>query len=73
MNTIKEDVLFHIMKKGKDIANMLVDNLQADGVTFAQNNGFVQEVKHYHLHVIPKYKRKMVMSDEEVYKKITAK
>ena len=71
INSIDDEVLCHIMKKAKDIANLIVSKLDADGFTLAQNNGFVQEVKHFHLHVIPKYKRKMVMKTEDVYKKIT--
>ena len=73
INSIDEEVLCHIMKKAKDIANTLVDNLKCDGFTLIQNNGFVQEIKHFHLHIIPKYKRRMVMSVEDVYKKITVK
>ena len=73
IDTISEETLFHIMIKGKEIANLVVDKLQADGFTLIQNNGFVQEVKHFHLHIIPKYKRKIVMKNEEVYKKITDK
>ena len=34
---------------------MIKDNLKCDGLTISQNNGFGQEVKHYHIHVIPKY------------------
>ena len=73
INSIDEDVLCYIMKKAKEIADMLVKSLHCDGFTLIQNNGFVQEVKHYHLHIIPKYKKKTVMSLEDVYKKITAK
>ena len=73
INSINEEILCHIMKKAKDIANKIVNCLEADGFTLVQNNGFVQEVKHYHLHIIPKYKRKIVMNNDEVYKKITTK
>ena len=73
INSIDEEILCHIMKKAKDIANVIVSALEADGFTLIQNNGFVQEVKHYHLHIIPKYKKKIVMTNDEVYKKITTK
>ena len=72
INSINEDILCHIMKMAKDIANMVVNSLDADGFTLIQNNGFVQEVKHYHLHIIPKYKRRITMNIEDVYKKITS-
>ena len=30
-------------------------DLKADGLTIAQNNYYGQEIKHYHLHLIPRY------------------
>ena len=40
-------------------------------LTFIQNNGDVQEVKHYHLHLIPAYKKHQDLIDvEEIYNKI---
>lgn len=71
VNTINEEVLCHIMKNVKDIANLVVNSLGADGFTLIQNNGFVQEVKHFHLHIIPKYKKEIEMNIQEVYKRIT--
>lgn len=71
LNSINNDTLLKIFDKSRDIANMLMDKMQADGFTLVQNNGSVQEVKHYHLHVIPKYDKKINMSVEDVYNKIT--
>jgi len=71
INTIDEDGLCHIMKNVKSIANLIVDSLGADGFTLIQNNGFVQEVKHFHLHIIPKYKKEMKMDILQVHKRIT--
>lgn len=71
VTTISEDVLCHIMKKVKGIANLIVSSLNADGFTLIQNNGVVQEVKHFHLHIIPKYRNEVEMSIDEVYEKIT--
>lgn len=68
---IDEDLLNHIMKVAKELAIKITDRLSADGFTLVQNNGFVQEVKHFHLHVIPKYINEKNMDLEEVYKKIT--
>lgn len=47
------DILTHINKVGKDIFNRLMNNLNPDGIKLIQNNGCVQEVKHYHLHLLP--------------------
>lgn len=69
--SIDNELLMHIMNKARDIAKLVTEKLGADGFTLIQNNGFVQEVKHFHLHMIPKYKKKLEMDIEEVYKKIT--
>ena len=71
LETISEDTLNHIMNKARDIAKLVTTRLNAPGYTLLQNNGFVQEVKHFHLHIIPKYLNKREMSIEEVYEKIT--
>lgn len=69
--TIDSQILLKILNKSKDVGKMLVEKMGAEGFTLIQNNGIVQEVKHYHLHVIPKYKKKLKMDIDEVYKKIT--
>ena len=69
--SINNDILIKIMNKARVIGTMLMDKMEAKGFTLVQNNGIVQEVKHFHLHVMPKYNKKINMSVEEVYKKIT--
>lgn len=69
--TISDDTLDNIMKAAKNISGLLVNKLDADGFTLTQNNGICQEVKHFHLHIIPQYRRKNIISVEDVYKKIT--
>lgn len=71
ITTIPSDTLKHIMNKAKDIAALVTKKLNAPGYTFIQNNGFVQEVKHFHLHMIPKYMDNIEMDVKEVYEKIT--
>ena len=70
VTTIENDVLIKIIDKARDIANLLVTRLGADGFTLSQNNGIAQEVKHFHLHVIPKYGKKVNLDIEDVYNKI---
>jgi len=41
--------------------------LSFDGVKFVQNNGYFQEVPHYHLHIIPHYDNDDKKPIEEVY------
>ena len=70
--SINNDTLIKILNKSKDVGNLLVDKLNADGFTLIQNNGIAQDVKHFHLHVIPKYKKKTKLSIEEVFNKLTS-
>lgn len=68
--TIDNEILSKIIIKSKDIGALLVDKLDADGFTLVQNNGIAQEVKHFHLHVIPKYKNNIKLDIKDVYNKI---
>jgi len=68
LKDIEEGTLLHIMKVSKDIEKLLYDKLSCDGVTLVQNNGLPQEVKHYHLHLIPKYREKTsIRNIEEIH------
>lgn len=67
---IDNETLSYIFSVARKIKKLLEDNLDTDGMSFAQNNGISQEVKHYHLHLIPNYKNEVKMSVEEVYNKI---
>lgn len=48
--------LNHINEIGKIVYDKIKNNLNPDGIRLLQNNGYIQEVKHYHLHIIPVYK-----------------
>ena len=65
-------VLTHILSVAKTLSKKIVDKLNADGVTFTQNNGDVQEVKHYHLHIVPYYNNvnKESIDVEKIFNKI---
>lgn len=58
------------------LATLLKDKLAIDGLTISQNNDYGQEVKHFHIHVIPRYKNDKfpLKSDcskvEDVYHKL---
>lgn len=67
---IKEDVLNHINKISKNIYDLLKEKLNFIGLKIMQNNGSLQEVKHYHMHLIPVYNNNDKLTLEEVYKKI---
>ncbi|MBR4671621.1 MAG: HIT family protein [Bacilli bacterium] len=45
----------HIYKIAKEMFALVKEKLGAIGLTLVQNNGHGQEVKHYHLHLTPRY------------------
>lgn len=52
---IDDQTLLHIMKIARQLKNELEKKLHIDGLTLIQNNGDIQEIKHYHLHLKPFY------------------
>lgn len=64
---IDEQYLNEINKASKIIINLLKDKLNPVGIRMVQNNGNLQEVKHYHLHIIPNYIKNDIKSVEEVF------
>ena len=68
-----EETINHIYKIAKMIKQELEEKLKIDGLTFVQNNGYGQEVKHYHLHLKPLYRQKQELKDiQEVYNTLKA-
>lgn len=64
---IDSKTLSHIMNVAKDIIKLLKEKLNIDGITLVQNNGEIQEIKHFHLHLKPYYKKGLIMDIEKVY------
>lgn len=78
---IDENVVSHALKVIKEkLYPMLKKNLGCDGLTIVQNNEYGQEVKHYHIHLIPRYQddlvsdsynKEMLIPVEEVFAKLS--
>lgn len=74
---IPSEILLHIYNVSKVLMKKLEEKLGCDGFSLLQNNGSVQEVKHYHLHVKPYYNDKksvelikhkeLIKEPEEIY------
>ena len=72
-----EDISY-LIKKVQEISNLLIEKLKADGITIITNNYYVQEIRHLHFHIIPRYKNDNVeewckhkkRDLEKVYKQI---
>ena len=67
---IDNNTINHIFKISKEMCTLLKEKLNCDGVTIEQNNGIAQEVKHFHIHIIPKYKQNNKMELEEIFEKL---
>ena len=66
--SISDVTLQHINMVAKIIIPKLMNLLNANGITLVQNNGDVQEVKHFHLHLKPYYnKKEEIKPVEEIY------
>ena len=58
LDDIDNDYLTEIYKSAKIVKKLLEEKLDCDGMSLLQNNGNVQESKHFHLHLKPQYKDK---------------
>lgn len=68
LDTIEEETLLHILKVAKKMKQLMEEKLHCDGLTLIQNNGDVQEIKHFHLHLKPYYKNNLEKMDvKDVY------
>jgi len=70
LDDIDNDTLNHIMKIAKQIKKLLEEKLNPNGIMLVQNNGVLQEVKHYHLHLVPNYEDNKIISVKEIYEKL---
>ena len=71
ITTIDSDTFIHVYNVAKKIAKVYEEKLGIKGYMLLQNNGKPQEVKHYHLHIIPVYEENEKIIDvKEVYEKI---
>lgn len=68
--SIDNETLIKIMDTARFLKEKLEQKLNIDGLTLVQNNGDVQEVKHFHLHLKPFYNNDFKMDIEDVYKKL---
>lgn len=75
---LDDETLLKVIGYVKQYYPMLKEKLHCIGLTLAQNNGHGQDVKHFHLHVIPRYQNDNVdltryakiIDPEEIYNKL---
>ncbi|MCI9233754.1 MAG: HIT domain-containing protein [Bacilli bacterium] len=68
---IENEIWNHLLDVTKNMKSLLEEKLKIDGLTLIQNNGVIQEVKHFHLHLKPYYKEGQdLLPVEEIYNKL---
>ncbi|MEG2726675.1 MAG: HIT domain-containing protein [Bacilli bacterium] len=68
---IPYETLAYINTIIKKMYALLEKKLNFDGMQILQNNGISQEIHHYHVHLIPRYKKEtLIDTTENTYKKI---
>ena len=70
---VDEETLSYMWKVARDINKKIEDKLHSNGATFEVNYGIAQEVKHLHLHIIPRYKYEDITDAKEIYEVLTNK
>ena len=74
------ETLKHIEMVSQNLGKMLKEKLGCIGITRVQNNEYGQDVKHYHMHLIPRYENdnlKMeadksgILDAKQIFEKIT--
>ena len=78
---LDEKIIPHAVKIIKEkLYPLIKEKLHCDGMTIAQNNEYGQEVKHFHIHVVPRYEndqdyhsynKDILISIEDIYSKLT--
>ena len=53
---LDSELATHILEVEKKMYTLLKEKLHIEGLTIVQNNDLGQDVKHYHVHLIPRYK-----------------
>jgi len=75
---VDDEIILHSREVAKKVYVLLKEKINAHGLTIVQNNFHGQEVKHYHIHLIPRYlddniemkRQENKLDVEEIYAKL---
>ena len=75
---VDDEIILHSREVAKKVYELLKEKINAHGLTIVQNNFHGQEVKHYHIHLIPRYlddniemkRQENKLDVEEIYAKL---
>lgn len=71
IDDMDDETWVHIKSIAQKMRKHINERLNPDGLTLIQNNGDIQMVKHFHLHLKPYYKdNKEVHNIDEIYNKL---
>ncbi|KOO44309.1 HIT family protein [Priestia koreensis] len=56
VDELNDQTSLAIMKASRLLSKALKRLFNPDGITFAQNGGIFNELSHYHMHAVPRYK-----------------
>lgn len=67
---ISDDLLIYMNNIYKKLYQIYKKKLKCDGLTFTTNLDYAQEIKHFHMHFIPRYQNDEVkyLSNKEILK-----
>ena len=65
------ETLNEIFKASKIVCELINKKLNPNGIRIVQNNGILQEVKHYHMHVLPNYAENNNKTLDEIFNLLT--
>ena len=54
------ETLNHINKISKEMYKILKEKLNCEGLTLIQNNDYGQEIRHFHIHLVPRYENDLL-------------
>ncbi|MCM3005203.1 HIT family protein [Priestia koreensis] len=56
VDELNDQTSLAIMKASRLLSKVIKQLFNPDGITFAQNGGIFNELSHYHMHAVPRYK-----------------
>lgn len=81
INDIDEEFITHSLKLTREkLYPLLKEKLNCEGLTIVENNDLGQDIKHFHIHLTPRYKedclihkfnKDILVSLDEVFKTLT--
>lgn len=70
---IPNELMTHILKKAEMLGDALTKKLQSKGYRMIINYGNEQEIKHFHLHILPNLKKTKNLDVTKTFEKLTQK